>query len=138
MYTNLLGITIAIILCVSVNLIFLPAFLYLASIGILMMITAFSLSRKRLLKWGLLIHPYNQWVGGLIRLWAFSHMAIQKWSHRGDQQNRISPKRTVHTLKLAYAGFEFVYKLILIILFAFWMIGAMDPFSDLLILSGRR
>lgn len=135
MYTNLLYITIAVILSVSINLIFFPAFLYLALIGILIMITAFSLSRKRLLTWGLLIHPYNQWVGGLIRLWAFSHLAFQKWSHRGGQQNCISQKRIAHTLRLVYARFEFVYKLILIILAAFLMIKAIDPFSDILILG---
>lgn len=136
MFTNFFGIATAVTLSIVLDPIFIPAFLYLTIIGALFSTLMFSINRKRLLFWGPLIHINNQWIGNFIKLWAFSHIAQQKWAHRGGQKMGVSKTDFSNVLRLWYCKYEFGMKIALIIFIVLIMTGVISPISELRILLG--
>ncbi len=118
MWTSLVGISGAIILAIFKNFIYLPIFIAWILIvrTIQMLVIAFNGHPVSLLTVPIML--YNQWIGSIIKIRAFFHLADQKWSKGGRKQDasgdsipiphalaRILP-RTL--MGLSYATFFFV------------------------------
>jgi glycosyltransferase Alg8 len=117
MWTSLVGITGAIILSIFKNFVYLPIFIAWILIvrTIQMLAIAFNGHPVSLLTIPIML--YNQWVGSVIKIRAFFHLADQKWSKGGRKQDASADSIPIpHALArflprtlmgLSYAAFFF-------------------------------
>ncbi|KAB2890927.1 MAG: glycosyltransferase [Desulfobulbaceae bacterium] len=87
MWTSLVGIAGATILALFKNFIYLPIFIaWILIVRTIQMLTiAFNGHPVSLLTIPIML--YNQWVGSIIKIRAFFHLADQKWSKGGRKQD---------------------------------------------------
>lgn len=131
MYSNFLGITTALVLCIQTDIMYLPAFLYLCILQALLATIIFSINRKRFLYWGIYIQIVNQWIGTFVKMWAFSHIAQQKWVHRGGQKTGVKGKNLMNHIKSFYAQYEFFLKIFFIVVWVLFMTKVINPVRDI-------
>jgi glycosyltransferase Alg8 len=136
MFTNFIGVITAITLSIFVNIIFLPAFLYVFLLGSFFINIVISISRKRMLYHGIYIRFFDQFVGTVVKLWAFSHMAQQKWLHRGGQKMEVKGGSLSNLLRLTYGKYEFGIKIVLIVFLVMLVTGILN-FNTLRLMWSR-
>lgn len=134
MFTNLIGILTALALGIFVNAVFLPAFLYLFLVNTFFMNMVISINRKRTLYHGIYIRFIDQFVGTIVKLWSFSHIAQQKWVHRGGQKMDVNGGSWSNMLRLIYGKYEFAIKIVFIVFLVLVITGILNPFYDIRLL----
>lgn len=135
MYTNLFGLITAVCLSITMDPVFLVAFLYLNLISSMFVTLIFSVNSGKMLYHGIYVHLLDQYVGTVIKLWAFSHMAQQKWAHRGGQKMDVKGTSFKQILKIAYGKYEFVLKIGIIVFLVLLLNKFINPLYDLAILG---
>jgi glycosyltransferase Alg8 len=127
MFTNFIGIITALALSLLVNWIFLPAFIYIFLLSTILINTIISINRGRMLFHGIYIRFFDQFIGSMIKLWAFSHIAQQKWIHRGGQKMDDQGQFLSVFLRKTYGKYEFAIKLVLMVFVILLTTGILTP-----------
>jgi glycosyltransferase Alg8 len=110
MWTSLVGISGAVVLAVTKSLIFLPLYLAWATLVRCVQLLVIAWHGHRVTLRTIPVMLYTQWVGSLVKIRAWHHLADQSWSKGRARQSVTagSPLRRLAptgTMVMAYLGF---------------------------------
>jgi len=119
MWTSLVGVTAAILLTIFVSSVYLPLYFSWIILVRLIQMGVFVCFRHRVSMLTLPLMLYTQWVGAYIKIKSYFHLADQKWSKSGEEQNA---KKDADLIKYPLYRFYAPYRMYLSIgLFLFFI-----------------
>ena len=110
MWTSLVGITGALVMAVTKSLLFLPMYIAWAALVRTMQLVVIALNGHRVTLRTIPIMLYTHWIGSVVKIRAWHHLADQNWSKGKTKQSMASgsPLRRLApngTMAIAYLSF---------------------------------
>lgn len=111
MWTGLVGISGALVLAVTKSLLFLPMYIAWASLTRTVQVAMIAIHGHRVSLRTIPIMLYTHWIGSIVKIRAWHHLADQSWSKGGATQSArtaVSPLRRIAptgTMAMAYLAF---------------------------------
>ena len=120
MWTSLVGVTAALFLAIFINFVYLPLYFSWIILVRLFQMSVFVYFGHRVSMLTLPIMLYTQWIGAYIKIKSYFHLADQKWSKSGEEQNA---SKDAHLIQYSIYRFYAPYRMYFYIgLFLFFIL----------------